>query len=196
MRLSLGPSPPGSCDSPCEARRLASILPQPSLPAFLRSEAGTTETARQGGGWRLEQAPRTGLCRAAAPPSPSAWPRPASQLPQHISMFPLSVWGRCFFPPPSQEKLLRPWLGDLGCLLLPCLFLLWRCPLRLSVCCNPASPPSPGHGPSGPPTVTLPPSLSIRLSHPTPQFNCLLLPPHAAHLLDFSWAAVPTLHDV
>lgn len=141
MRLSLGPSPPGSCDSPCEARCLASILPQPSLPAFLRSEAGTTETARQGGGWRLEQAPRTGLCRAAAPPSPSAWPKPASQLPQHISMFPLSVWGRCFFPPPSQEKLLRPWLGDLGCLLLPCLFLLWRCPLRLSVCCNPASPP-------------------------------------------------------
>ena len=30
--------------------------------------------------------PRTDLCRAAALPSPSAWPRPASQLPHHVSL--------------------------------------------------------------------------------------------------------------
>ena len=163
MRLSLGPSPPGSSDSPCEVCRLASILPQPNFPASLRSEAGTAKTPRQGGGW--SRRPGRASAEQLHRPLPQCGPgQPLSCL----SVFPLSMWGRCFFPPPSQEKLLRPWLGDLGCLLVPCLFLLWRCPLRLSVFCNPASPPSPGHGPSGPPTVTLPPTLSIRLSHPTP----------------------------
>lgn len=133
MRSSLGPVPLGSSDSPSEPRCPAGILPGPSCPASLWSEAGTAETPRRSGG---RSAGRV-LCRAAVPPFPSVSPRPASQLPQGISMlgFSFVCEGRpVSLPPCSQEELLRLWLGSLGCLLVPCPCFVslgpWRYSLR------------------------------------------------------------------
>lgn len=182
MRSSLEPGALGSSDSPCEPRHLASIPPGPGFPTFLPSEAGTTETPQAG--WRPEpgaqegplQGSRTGLSLRVTHAGLAA-----ASGHQHVGVFPRLCEETCFFPLCSQEELLRPWLGGLGCLLVPCpRFVPWRpwqCPLRHMS----AAPPSPSQGPSWPPTVTLPPALSGWPSYLDPSVGCVLLPPHPTH---------------
>lgn len=117
---------------------------------------------------------------------------PAASARQHVSLVCVgTLFLFSLFLAETTQALARSPKQPLGSLPVPSLAM----PSETYICCT-LTPPCPSHGPSGPPTVTLPPSLSIWPSHLTPQFDCLLLPPHTAHLLDFSWAAVPTLHDV
>ena len=198
VRSSLEPGPLGSSDSPCEPRHLASIPPGPSFPAFLPSEAGTTETPRQGGG----QSRCSGGASAGQPqrPLPQRHPRrPRSCLRASARWgFSSSVWGDLFLPSAfsggaTQALARRPGL-PLGSL--PMFCSLGALAMSLETCVRCLPHPSPSQGPSWPPTVTLPPALSSRSSYLDPSGGCVLLPPHPAHPPVPSWAPVPALHGI